>query len=146
MHTYTWLKKFDIGVAAIDSEHHNLLACINKLILAQGMDESMLDRLSDEVVSYAEFHILSEENLMALTGYPGLDKHHQAHQKLLKELKVFHQKFAANKEHLKEFVTFLAKWLIEHSQSVDREFGDYLDNYHPPKDSPEEKIKALSMS
>ena len=84
MHTYQWKSQYDVGLELIDVEHKNLIACINKLIIAQNLDQFIVLKLADEVIAYAEFHFLSEENLMYLTRYPDLKAHEEIHQELLK--------------------------------------------------------------
>ena len=42
MHTYEWKKQYYIGLDLIDSEHSNLFACINKLVIAQHFEQSII--------------------------------------------------------------------------------------------------------
>jgi hemerythrin len=145
MHIYKWQDKYDVGVEAIDVEHRNLLTCINKLITAQSLDRAIILKLADEVYLYAQFHFLSEENLMCLTHYPNLSKHSECHRILLNELAVKKRYLESSTHGLQEYVNFLVKWFIEHTQTVDKEFGNYLNEYEPQAGSPEFIIQQLSM-
>ena len=145
MHIYEWQDKFNVGVDAIDVEHKNLLTCINKLITAQTLDKSMILKLADEVSLYAEFHFLSEENLMRLTHYPDITKHSQGHRLLLKKLEVKRRHLQDSEKGLQDYVNFLVKWFVEHTQTTDKELGLYLKNYKPTPNSPEHIIHQLSM-
>jgi len=145
MHIYKWQDKFDVGIYAIDVEHRNLLACINKLIASQSLDRPIILKLADEVSLYAEFHFLSEENLMYLTHYPEITKHSEYHRILLKQLSVKKRHLRESTNGLQEYVDFLVKWFIEHIQSTDKELAEYLKSYEPTPDSPEYIIQQLSM-
>lgn len=145
MHLYKWQDKFDVGLDAIDMEHRNLLKCINKLITAQSLERPIILKLADEVSLYAQFHFLSEENLMCLTHYPDLAKHSESHRVLLKQLAGKRRHLEQSKSGLQEYVTFLVKWFIDHTQTIDKEFGQYVNNYEPTPNSPEHLIQLLSM-
>ena len=145
MHTYKWQSKYDVGIDAIDIEHRNLLTCINKLIAAQSLDKSIILKLADEVNLYAEFHFASEENLMYLTHYPKLTAHSEYHRILLKQLAAKRRDLEHSTGALQDYVNFLVKWFIEHTQSIDRELAQYLATYEPKPNSPEHIIQLLSM-
>ncbi|MFT6987920.1 MAG: hemerythrin [Psychromonas sp.] len=145
MHIYKWQDKYDVGIDAIDVEHRNLLTCINKLITAQTLDRSIILKLADEVSLYAEFHFLSEENLMCLTHYPDLTKHSECHRVLLKQLAVKRRNLEESANGLQDYVNFLVKWFIEHTQTIDKELGQYVKKYEPTPNSPEHIIQQLSM-
>jgi hypothetical protein len=42
-----------------------------------------------EISKYAEYHFVSEENMMMILGYPERDAHHELHVHLLNEMQVF---------------------------------------------------------
>ncbi|GGI73409.1 bacteriohemerythrin [Shewanella gelidii] len=146
MHTYPWQDKYNVDLAAIDLEHKNLLACVNKLITAQHMGKSAILKLADEVVLYAEFHFLSEENLMYLTHYPDLASHSELHRQLIKQLHNKRSQLDDAIENLQDFVSFLVHWFVEHTQTVDRKLSAYIRNYQPAKNSPEYAVKKLLES
>ncbi len=140
MHTYPWQTKFNIDVPALDDEHRCLLDCINKLIIAQNQPKPMLLRLAKEVVAYAEFHFLSEENMMSLTHYPSLGEHAEQHKQLLSTLGEKYQMIEKDTDHLQDFVSFVVRWFIEHTQTVDRSFAKYLNDCHANLNAEEERI------
>ena len=145
MHVYNWQEKFDIGIDAIDVEHRNLLTCINKLIIAQNLDKSIILKLADEVNLYAEFHFLSEENIMCLTHYPDLTNHSLYHRILIKELKNKRRNLEKSLDGLQDYIRFLVKWFIDHTQTTDRELSAYLKAFKPKHNSPEDLVLRLSM-
>lgn len=144
MHIYEWKSQYDVGLGAIDVEHKNLIACINKLIIAQNLDQYIVLKLADEVISYAEFHFLSEENLMYLTQYPDIKAHKQIHQKLLAQL-YEHKTGLTNSVYcLQDFVTFLVRWFIEHTQTEDPKVAKHVHSYKAKPNSPEHMIQKIS--
>lgn len=147
MATYAWKNKFDIGIAAIDAEHKHLLSCINKLTSMQvlGIDKAILLKLADEALLYAKFHFLSEENLMCLTHYPNMTKHSDIHRALIKQLEHIRRNLDDSIEKLKEFISFLVHWFVDHTQTTDRQFAEYLKKYTPKSGTPESIIKSLAM-
>ena len=84
MHLYTWKKEYSLDVEELDLQHKNLLAMINKLIMFQNESKAIVRRLIDEVIAYAEFHFLSEDNIMMITHFDGFEQHQKVHKMLLK--------------------------------------------------------------
>jgi len=147
MPTYAWKNKFNIGIAASDSEHKHLLGCINKLINAQeqGLNKAITLKLADEVILYAKFHFLSEENLMCLTHYPAMMDHSELHRTLINELEYKRRNLDDSIKNLSEFISCLVHWFIDHTQTIDREYAEYLKKYSPESGSSEAIIKSIAM-
>lgn len=147
MPKYNWQSKFNVGIAASDSEHKHLLGCINKLISAQeqGLDKAITLKLADEVILYAKFHFLSEENLMCLTHYPAMMDHSKLHQSLMNQLECERRCLDESIDKLNEFISCLVHWFIDHTQTMDREYGKYLEKFSPEPGSPEAIIKSIAM-
>ncbi len=145
MHTYKWQDKYSIGVEGIDLEHKNLLASVNKLLCAQNMDKAIILKLADEVVLYAEFHFLSEENVMYLLKYPDISDHTEEHRNLIKQLKNKRKHLDESLDCLQEFVNFLIRWFVDHIQTTDRQLGEYIKAYKADKDTPEYLIKSMEL-
>lgn len=145
MHIYQWKSQYDVGLELIDVEHKNLIACINKLIIAQNLDQHIVLKLADEVIAYAKFHFLSEENLMYLTQYPGLESHAKIHKRLLEQLDEQRKGLSKSVYCLQEFVTFLVRWFIEHTQTEDPKVAKHVLNYKPLPNSPEHMIQKIAQ-
>ena len=128
----------------IDVEHRNLIACINKLIIAQNLDQYIVLKLADEVIAYAEFHFLSEENLMYITQYPELESHEKKHKSLLEQLREHRKSLSKSVYCLQEFLTFLVQWFIEHTQNEDPKVAKHVLNFKSLPDSAEYMIQKIS--
>lgn len=146
VHTYKWQDKFYVGVEGIDLEHKNLLTCLNKLIVAQHLDRSIVLKLADEVILYAQFHFLSEENLMYLLHSRDLEAHCQEHKTVIKTLQNKRGHLEESINHLQDFAEYLVHWFVEHTQTTDRQLADYINHYQAEKDTPEYLIKSLEVA
>ena len=146
MHTYKWQEKFYVGVEGIDQEHKNLLTCLNKLIVAQSLDKAIMLKLANEVILYARFHFMSEENLMCLLHYPKISEHSALHRKVIKELENKRKHLEESADSLQDFINYLVQWFIEHTQTTDRELAAYVNAYKAKKGSPEYMIRNLEVS
>lgn len=144
MHIYEWKSQWDVGLELIDVEHRNLIACINKLIIAQNLDQYIVLKLADEVIAYAEFHFLSEENLMYITQYPDIKEHQAVHTKLLNQLREHRVGLSNSVYCLQDFVTFLVKWFIEHTQNEDPKVAKHVKDFKAAPNSPEYMIQKIS--
>ncbi|GAA6171143.1 bacteriohemerythrin [Colwellia sp. KU-HH00111] len=146
MHTYEWKKQYYIGLDLIDSEHSNLFACINKLVIAQHFEQSIILSLADEVISYAEFHFLSETNFMRILNYPKLKEHMAYHNELTQELWQRRDKLTESTSNLQKFIEFIVTWFVEHTQTIDREFAAYVNEIKPLPNSPKAKLKEIVLT
>lgn len=128
MHLYTWKKEYSLDVEELDLQHKNLLAMINKLIMFQNESKAIVRRLIDEVIAYAEFHFLSEDNIMMITQYDGFEQHQKVHKMLLKKLRNQYTHYVNGQIELKEIIVFMARWLIDHiiAEQNDRALARYL--------------------
>lgn len=130
-----WEGKYDVGHQRIDFEHRIFLDLINsyRLKLEEGAGRDALFRILREIVKYAEFHFVSEENIMAECAYPELEHHAELHTKLLNEVEAKISELAASSMDGVEpivFYTFLIDWFIHHTVETDKKLADYI-HQHP---------------
>lgn len=126
-----WDKKYELGIEDIDLQHHyflNLIKKINELIHHPKF-KVYKSRLLSELNAYAQFHFISEENMMLAAGYQDLGNHQRQHKELLTKLTLKENQIKSNpedEEELKEIVQFLADWFIQHTLKEDKKFADFL--------------------
>jgi hemerythrin len=72
-------------------------------------------------VRYAQFHFLSEENLMMRHRYPGLEEHQKLHHELLGSLSTH-----MLRDNDEATITFLVNWFKAHTVQEDRKFCDFV--------------------
>lgn len=120
--TLSWKADYDCGILEIDLQHRYFMQLINRLSmeLHSTTDPRYHARLLEEISKYAQFHFISEENLMIKFGYPDFEAHRQRHIALLNELSWRSQQ---NEDDLLEF---LVQWFINHTVEHDHLIGDFV--------------------
>ena len=124
MHTpLQWDRGFETGIEEVDAQHRYFLHLINRLgqELQSAQDENYRSRLVRELFKFAEFHFMSEENLMMRYGFPGLADHREIHRQLIEELSG--QVFFSSLESLLKTVS---EWFVQHTVTSDRAFGEFV--------------------
>ena len=123
-----WLKKFEVGHPKIDMEHRVFFDLIQSILAAHENKASRdkVRRLILETAKYAEFHFLSEENIMLDINYPDFEQHHLKHQLLMNELRRYIIKFEATQDVLEELIHFMVDWFSNHTTQEDQELTRYI--------------------
>ncbi|MCB1736820.1 MAG: hemerythrin family protein [Gammaproteobacteria bacterium] len=125
-----WSKEFEIGVEDIDIQHHFFINLVKRLA-----DELQIPgvtpyraALISELNAYARFHFISEENMMARTGYPELESHRMHHHQLIEQLSARENSLLLHnsREQANAIIEFLFDWFRHHTIQEDRLFADYL--------------------
>jgi hemerythrin len=123
-----WDDKYLVGVEEIDRQHKEFMKLINRLQIVQkgGKGEPMAKRLLLELVKYADYHFVSEENLMLIIHYPEHEEQHREHDKLMKELdrRIVH--YGRKAETLEELLEYLHRWFATHTTEEDRKIGEFV--------------------
>ena len=118
-----WEKRFEIGHERIDFEHmifFDLIMTLEQCIQSDG-DPERAKRTINEIVKYARFHFISEENIMEDVGYPGLADHRELHVELIDKL---HNQLAVGD--LQTLLTFLHEWFIKHTLEEEQEIVNHV--------------------
>jgi len=123
-----WKKKYEIGHRRIDFEHQIFVDLIAKIDdgAKMGKDKGYLERLLNELRAYAEFHFISEENIMYSVDYPDYEIHTQHHQKLLNEFGRELIEIEMGKKTIEEFLVFLKDWFVHHTLNEDKKIASFV--------------------
>jgi len=123
-----WKAAYDTGVEHIDNQHRYFLNLISWLLgrLLTSEDFLLQTRYIDEVMHYARFHFLSEENFMRDQGYPDVARHEQMHGNLLKQLNYKVSQLEFGDIDSRDFIDFLKEWFLEHTAEEDRKIGLFV--------------------
>ena len=129
-----WEARYDIGNELIDSQHRIFVMLLNKLAITvrSGATEEYMFRVLNELKKYAEFHFLSEENLMIEFGYPDLKKHEEIHSKILLELNVLADHMVHDNARPLDVVIFLRSWLFNHILNEDSHIAQHIKTHQKP--------------
>lgn len=124
-----WQKKYEVGHDKIDLEHRVFLDLVRTVAEAEaeGASRDKIRRLVAETAKYAEFHFLSEENIMIDFGYPDFEEHQKIHKDLIKSLQHFVISFEAGDNNIGDLVEFLVSWFSVHTTTEDLKISKYLD-------------------
>ncbi len=125
---FSWKKKYEIGISEIDSEHQIFLKTIQKLFEAyqKEVDKKILSGLFLELYKYADFHFISEENIMLINSYPEYEAHKKEHHNLLQKLAGIINTFDTKYIDKDQLFEFLLEWFTTHTTYSDRKLGAYL--------------------
>ena len=125
-----WKKSYETGIEEIDLQHHYFLTLINKLNQAFGQDhnEIYLHRLLEELIHYAQFHFISEENMMFAIGYPQLKEHSAHHSDLIDRVRMKSNLVELDQIKATEVVDFLYEWFVNHTLHEDMLIAEFQRN------------------
>ncbi|MEH6626397.1 MAG: hemerythrin family protein [Motiliproteus sp.] len=118
-----------LGVSLIDEQHGLFIGYINDTWEALERKDSKDEFLHilNQLMDYVLVHFSDEEELMKEFEYPGLIEHRQNHSRTTDELFGFDVRLMSDDpEAAKAFLDFLADWLRNHINVVDRELAAYL--------------------
>ncbi len=118
-----WRDDFRIGIAAVDHEHREMIALINRIFVRLASDDPA-ERIADdlgEVYARISAHFALEERLMQDRRYDQFADHKDDHERLLDDIREImdaHQ--AGTYEHRKgAFAARLEEWFVAHFKSKD---------------------------
>lgn len=130
MAVITWSDRMSIGNDTLDQDHKALVERLNRFHeVVQGQrGRETLPALFAELRSYTDYHFTTEERLMRLAGYPGLEAHRAMHEGLRQRLMTFESAYQADPDGfaILPMFDFLADWLMRHILREDQKVGDAL--------------------
>lgn len=128
---FTWSKRFDVGVEAMNDEHQTIIKKMNKVeaLANEGASKSQLKDAIDDLGQYTIQHFADEEAFMAKIGFPQLAAHKHVHVSMLEKYTAFSDQFRAGSGQLPDgFIHFLNFWLRAHICGIDMRYGDFVNN------------------
>lgn len=123
-----WNKTLDLGVPAMDNEHKELVAAMNRIheLDAKNTDKATVDGAIQKLVALTKKHFADEEKHMQTIGFPDLKRHAMIHQDMLKKVTTHYEAFLAGSGKVdKAFFDFLVYWLGAHIRGIDRRYADH---------------------
>ncbi len=116
-----WSPKYLIGIEAIDTQHEELVAGMNRLweALLAGQDHESLSRGVKEMTGLLEEHFATEERHMGAYPYAGAAAHRADHGRALETARGLAEHIDG--QSLALSIRFLYDWLLSHIRSYDAE-------------------------
>ncbi|RJX30762.1 MAG: hemerythrin [Oxalobacter sp.] len=124
-----WDDKYLVGNPDVDHDHRTLFAMINEFHEAfqESKKRGELIVILRRLVDYSERHFQREEAIMSAAGYPALDEHHAAHEKLFETIFELNDKLESDPAPLdRQTIAFLRTWLSDHVIAQDLKLGAFL--------------------
>lgn len=123
---FPWHKNFETGLDIVDEQHKKLVDILNQLAahLANRSNPITLNKVFDELASYADYHFKTEEKIWLnhFKDDSWFTKHEHTHESFIDKV------ISIKKEEdikplddvIQEIVSFLAKWLAFHILDSDK--------------------------
>lgn len=130
-----WKADYCTGNAKIDEDHRALFERVNDFHFAwqQNRDRKDIARVLNRLVEYAEEHFAREEEIMRVSGYPGLARHQAIHEALFEQIFVLQGHFEDGRIRIdRDTVDFLRGWLVDHIVGEDMKFAAYVESGDEP--------------
>ena len=124
-----WTGDYLIGIQQIDMHHRHLFSLLNKtyenFIKFASADE--LNRLFNELVDYAIYHLSEEEVLMQEKRFPGYSMHKEEHDMFVRKVVEMRKEYLDGKRSLSmEILVYMEDWLSTHIPMSDVAMGLFL--------------------
>lgn len=117
-----WREEFKIGVPAVDHEHRELIALINRLyddMLAAGPGVAVNDYLG-EIHARISAHFALEERLMREARYDRYAEHKTDHERLLDDIRdIMDEQEDSNRFDATRLAARLSEWFGTHFKTHD---------------------------
>ncbi|MCB9884971.1 MAG: hemerythrin family protein [Planctomycetes bacterium] len=124
----SWNDSLSLGVDAMDAEHKELVAAMNRIheLAGKKADKATLDVAIQRLAKLTAKHFADEEKHMAAIGYPDAKRHGYIHQDMLQKIAAHHEAFQKGDGTVpKAFFDFLVHWLCAHIKGIDRKYADH---------------------
>jgi hemerythrin-like metal-binding protein len=121
-----WNEALSTGVPLLDEQHKALFNCVTEIEWAVQERRVILTiHAVDQLKNYVRTHFSTEEHLMRIHGFPGLERHIEEHRQFSTAL---FQLIMANvqRDNSAEMLAFLKSWLVDHLGRSDMEYVPYL--------------------
>ena len=122
-----WSDEYTLKISEMDKEHKELSRMINGLheSMLTNKDCKVVNKIADELISYAEKHFTNQEKMMVSDGFPETVSHKVSHDKLLRQLKELITDICTDDKRDFNNTALLDDWLIDHLLIEDKQYGLY---------------------
>lgn len=125
----TWDDNIQFGLWTIDTQHQRWVGFINDLhdAMLVGKGSAIVGQTLTAMLDYTRTHFADEETLLRGLEYPGYAKHKAVHDAFIAKVLDLQRKHEASLTPItREVMNSLRDWLLDHIQTVDREYVPFL--------------------
>src|ERR1019366_8777949 len=99
MSLVNWSTKLSVGSMQLDADHIILIGLINQLYeaMSEGHGEELFETVLGTLKKYTDFHFTREEAFMKEKQYPDYPAHKACHEKLIRDLSNFTERYTLDK-------------------------------------------------
>ena len=130
MAVVNWTREMATGLRSIDDDHRMLLDILNGLQsdAAESGAERRVGAALGALARYVDQHFAREERFLAQAGYPDLEEHAAAHERMTRHV---HDTWAAwqadpGSADPGDLCTMLQDWLVRHIMGTDMQYVPFL--------------------
>lgn len=124
-----WKYSFSVNIEKLDSQHKDLIGCINQLFdaMKEGRGKNILGDIISSLIHYTETHFRTEEAYFEQYGYPATESHKAEHAAFVKKVTEFKSELDSGKAILSnDVLQFLKNWLQNHIIGSDKLYSKFL--------------------
>ena len=113
----------------MNDQHGILVESLNAIgqQLTRGNSASKLIQQVNRLAEFTNLHFGCEESLLRRHGYPGLERHRQAHQDLMSQIKFAVQRAQCGEDvELERTLNSIRGQYLDHVKRLDREYSQWL--------------------
>jgi hemerythrin len=129
-----WKDQYSVGIDAVDHEHRELIALINKLhdeLMAKGEEPSVsVSAFFGDLFTGISAHFALEERFMRERRYDQLAQHKADHERLLDEIRDIMDDFEEHEVASAELGARLDAWFSRHFETHDARLHKALGSHH----------------
>ncbi len=126
---FKWSPDYSVKIKAIDEQHKELIAILNRLFVAVSRQEGdkVIAGILDALTAYTRTHFGLEEQLLRQAKYADLDAHMAEHRAFIEKLDILCKAHLVEEKPIYfEMLSFLKSWLRDHIQVEDTKYSTAL--------------------
>ncbi len=126
---FKWSPDYSVEIKAIDDQHKELIAILNRLFVAVSRQEGdkVIAGILDALTAYTRTHFALEEQLLRQAKYEDLDAHMEEHRQFIEKLdQLCKVHLLEEKPIYFELLSFLKTWLRDHIKVEDTKYSAAL--------------------
>ena len=126
-----WGEDLVLDIPILDDQHRSLVRIINKLHVVGLKGSDTITRSfiegTKEAIHYLRFHFATEEKLMIILDFPGVEEHTIANAAFMEEVINRSKELSEDNQYTPEaLVSFLKDRFLSHISSYDNAFANYI--------------------
>jgi hemerythrin len=127
---FEWDDRYSVGISSLDEQHKKLIALLNELYnecSRKEMDILTFKKELFRIGDYLNYHFKTEETLLTVTSFSGLEKHKQEHEDLVLAIVGNLQNMEKTKQPApRVFVRYLMDITESHLTLWDKQYAAHL--------------------